>query len=887
MATSTTSSINSGESTVESILQLNYTIFESLDPRNSTEISHFSKTEAFPQLTTITPIKVTENLLTNKVRNSFSPSEASTDTITYKSIAKGESMKSESSHSSSSLNSTKHSLEGMPSLHPIQVKILKELKKNLETTRDKVKKLELDNRQIPTLKKRLDQLETELCLQNISNPEDSSLNFTNLLSSSIPVSRLSSSPLSELELTPTLLLAEIYRVLNCDGTGLPNGSGASKTSEFLPPLRKILLKRINELKRNELQGATAQQKILDTLSRQVVCMNTKGEELNRKLLDFRASIKMVSTAREQITERGIAYFQDQWDCLILDKSPPQERVKKLESLCAQLQHKVDHYKNSIMFYKTENDTLITQLQPFKTASKATTSILEEVKSLRTLVKNTQKEISTRTAENTKISEELDALRGQQNERRVELEGEEKFLKMEEERDAANKLAHDCQLKVSSLSASLHQISSLMMEEKNRNDSLKKEYKEIQDNNQALSLELETKSQSDFEVSQLKSDVRHKEREIAQLLESLQRQEMTKDDLRRAERELKQYKTKSQLSENRNKELTTQMSDCVDKEAVLEDKLHSLETDSGKIEKILQSIKDLFPEPGPAMSVLDQIITVQNDLREAQELVEFLQAEKSLEEETILNSTAEIKNLEELQQSNCELREEIAEMKLTREAFLSQIETLEAQLEDRAFTIDKLQQQSEVNKAQYDMKTQDLSEQIVELDTLRHESDVQNATQRDLLQKELESVTLTIAQTKETLAIQSTELEEKSDQIEHLTQELEAKSIKAQAMMDKFFPDGFPTAQLVNEANQKLQESLTSEKEQLYKQREEHQKLEQQVSLLDTWLQQCKKDKEAFEKERNYLKDANQGKLKKIMQLEGVEQQNKQLKKELKEVSIIY
>ena len=87
---------------------------------------------------------------------------------------------------------------------------------------------------------------------------------------------------------------------------------------------------------------------------------------------------MVSTAREHITEKGIGYFQEQWDSVIKDKSPQQERIKKLEVLCTQLQQKVDHYNNSIMFYKTENDTLISQLQPFKTASKATTSILDEV-----------------------------------------------------------------------------------------------------------------------------------------------------------------------------------------------------------------------------------------------------------------------------------------------------------------------------------------------------------------------------------------------------------------------------------------------------------------------------------------------------------------------------
>ena len=60
------------------------------------------------------------------------------------------------------------------------------------------------------------------------------------------------------------------------------------------------------------------------------------------------------------------------------------------------------------------------------------------------------------------------------------------------------------------------------------------------------------------MSQFKSEFRQKEREVAQLLDSLQRHEMTKDDLRRSDRELKQFKTKSQLSETRNRELTTQV-----------------------------------------------------------------------------------------------------------------------------------------------------------------------------------------------------------------------------------------------------------------------------------------------------------------------------------------
>lgn len=237
MAVSATTSINTSDSITEDILQLNYTIFESFDPKNSTENSNYSKTKYFPEISAITPNQFSENSLTDQVRKSISPSEASTETITYKTIAKAESMKSDSSHSSSSLTSSKLiSLEGLPALHPIQVKILKEVRKNLEITRDKViiylhtfylilysrcfqvKKLEIENRQIPFLRKRLDQLETELRFQNITSPEDASLDFSNLLSSSIPVSRLSSSPILETEPTPALLLAEIYRVLNCDGS---------------------------------------------------------------------------------------------------------------------------------------------------------------------------------------------------------------------------------------------------------------------------------------------------------------------------------------------------------------------------------------------------------------------------------------------------------------------------------------------------------------------------------------------------------------------------------------------------------------------------------------------------------------------------------------------
>ena len=138
MATSTTTSINTSDSITEDILQLNYTIFESFDPKNSTETSNFSKTKYFPEISALTPNQFSENLITDTVRKSFSPSEASTETITFKTIAKAESMKSESSYSSSSLSSKLISLEGLPALHPIQVKILKEVKKNLEITRDKV-----------------------------------------------------------------------------------------------------------------------------------------------------------------------------------------------------------------------------------------------------------------------------------------------------------------------------------------------------------------------------------------------------------------------------------------------------------------------------------------------------------------------------------------------------------------------------------------------------------------------------------------------------------------------------------------------------------------------------------------------------------------------------
>ena len=50
---------------------------------------------------------------------------------------------------------------------------------------------------------------------------------------------------------------------------------------------------------------------------------------------------------------------------------------------------------------------------------------------------------------------------------------------------------------------------------------------------------------------------------------------------------------------------------------------------------------MFPEPGPATSLLDQVMALESDLKEAQELVEFLQAEKSLEEETLVNTNSQV------------------------------------------------------------------------------------------------------------------------------------------------------------------------------------------------------------------------------------------------------
>ena len=96
------------------------------------------------------------------------------------------------------------------------------------------------------------------------------------------------------------------------------------------------------------------------------------------------------------------------------------------------------------------------------------------------------------------------------------------------------------------------------------------------------------------------------------------------------------------------------------------------------------------------------------------------------------------------------------MKLTREAFLSQIDTLEGQLEESAdresteiltATIEQLSQQLEVNRAQYDMKIQDLTEQITDRDSLMLANDIQNASERDHLQISLEAIELSLAEAK--------------------------------------------------------------------------------------------------------------------------------------------
>ena len=74
---------------------------------------------------------------------------------------------------------------------------------------------------------------------------------------------------------------------------------------------------------------------------------------------------------------------------------------------------------------------------------------------------------------------------------------------------------------------------------------------------------------------------------------------------------------------------------------MEEKVRSLEVQSRKLEKTLQSIKNVFPEPGPATSLLDQVMALQSDLIEALELVEFLQVEKSLEEETMVHTISQV------------------------------------------------------------------------------------------------------------------------------------------------------------------------------------------------------------------------------------------------------
>ena len=128
----------------------------------------------------------------------------------------------------------------------------------------------------------------------------------------------------------------------------------------------------------------------------------------------------------------------------------------------------------------------------------------------------------------------------------------------------------------------------------------------------------------------------------------------------------------------------------------------------------------------------------SNVKQLKETISHLQNEKSL-----LTATQE------------ELKNEIAEMKLTREAFISRIDALESQLEDSNFSqtsanaelIETLQKQLEVDKAHYEMRNQDLSDQIVELDSVMHGNDVQNAKERDLLQTRLERLTQELAEAK--------------------------------------------------------------------------------------------------------------------------------------------
>ena len=61
----------------------------------------------------------------------------------------------------------------------------------------------------------------------------------------------------------------------------------------------------------------------------------------------------------------------------------------------------------------------------------------------------------------------------------------------------------------------------------------------------------------------------------------------------------------------------------------------------KQENSLQSIQALFPVPDMGTTLLDLVQDLQSELREAKELVEFLQAEKSMEEETAATANCDV------------------------------------------------------------------------------------------------------------------------------------------------------------------------------------------------------------------------------------------------------
>ena len=134
----TSSSINSSDPSKQAILHLNNSEFETLEPRNSTEIAHTfaNSTNKNPDISPIQKQQTFQDL------SSLPTSETSTYTLTPKLDMKTASMRSVSSHgteSNSSLTSTKPpSLGGLPPLHPIQIKILREVKRNLEISREKV-----------------------------------------------------------------------------------------------------------------------------------------------------------------------------------------------------------------------------------------------------------------------------------------------------------------------------------------------------------------------------------------------------------------------------------------------------------------------------------------------------------------------------------------------------------------------------------------------------------------------------------------------------------------------------------------------------------------------------------------------------------------------------